>query len=357
MGLFDSILGKGKPDIGKLEKKGDIEGLLNAVKYPNYFLQNDAIYALGKIKYQDEEFERKVLDKLLLVMEQEKIIKGTFPPDESGFWYGSLCDCALTAISNNVDTLPDKAVEILIKDTKMSEPGNRKEAYRGLAFNYKKISDANKTRVFNTLQNGLKNETNCDVSSSISFSLSTWVYPELKQEDKINYYYPLLNGNDERARDEAASGLLEYCGIDGIYALNKALKSGDKNAYLSAAWGFAYDFKHHKKNMDNIQLKIALNETNLFFTNVVQKSELTSGINYFTWDLQWALNALEEIGDRSAIPALLELQKKVQEKYNKEGFRKEFIQTSTYGGTISSDSNIASVKRVVDSINKREPAT
>ena len=286
------------------------------------------LFTYGDYKISTGEFKKTVLDPLLSVMEQEKQIKGNFPPDESGFWYTSLCSAALTAISHNVDSLPDKAVEILMQDTKMSEPGNRKEAYHGLAFNYKKISDSNKEKVFTILQDGLKNETNFEVLSDISCSLSSWVYPTLKLEDKINYYYPLLGKYSQNARNAAVEGLLEHCGIDGVRTLTKALNSGNEKTYISAAWGFAYQLKHFKKSMDKNQLKMALKEANSIFVNIVQRSELESGANYFNEELTWALNALRENGDTSAIPVLLVLQKKVQEKFNEEGLRKEYVQTN-----------------------------
>ncbi len=175
----------------------------------------------------------------------------------------------------------------------------------------------------------------------------------LNLKDKIDHYYPILNNDNERIRNEAASCLLKHCGIDGARILIKALNNDNENAYFSAAWAFAYDLQNHKNGMDKNELKIVLNEANDIFIKVVQNSKLISGTLYFNKNLIWALNALREIGNPTAIPVLTILQNRVQEKFNKEGMRKEYIQTRDYGGTISSDSNIDEVKYVIESINGR----
>ena len=199
-----------------------------------------------------------------------------------------------------------------------------------------------------------KNEPNSDVLKTISYSSSTWVYPNLKLEDRITHYYSFLSDNDVNVRNDAASYLLKYCGIDGLRALIKALNSENKNAYLSAARALAYDLNNYTSNMDKNELKMALTDANKTFINVVQSSELLPGTIYFNEYVILALNALREIGDLSVMPALKKFQNRVQEKFNEEGLRTEYVQTRDYGGTISSDSNIAEVKDVIESIKTRE---
>lgn len=354
MGLFDGIFGGGKPNTKKMEKKRDIDGLIKALKYENYFVQSDAIDALRGIKYAPGEFDEKVLDHLLAVMKDEKNIPVKFPDDNSGFWYPSLCEKATHIILNNSST-PDKAIRILINNTRImkSQPENREDAYKILGSIFSDLSKDNNEKIFNIMTQGLENETNHDVKSMIEYELSRRIYPNLKLEDRINNYYSILHSYNEGSRNEAASCLLEHCGIDGVRALIKALKSDNENAYCSAAWAFSYALNRYEHDMDKNEFKMLLNDANEIFIKVIQNSELVYGINYFNKDLIWALNALRSIGDQSAIPALIDLQKRVTDKFNQEGMQIEHVQTRDYGGTISSDLNIAEVKGVIESINER----
>ncbi len=169
----------------------------------------------------------------------------------------------------------------------------------------------------------------------------------------LEQYYKKLGEGNTNTRCDAASDLLSEGGTEGVRYLVKALKSENENMYNAATWALTYEFNQYKKRMDKNDLQSLLNEIISILNSNVENAKMQSGVNYFDQRTIETLNTLREIGDRSSIPALSTLQIKVKEKLQKEGVRKEHIQTHDYGGTVSSDSNLTEVEDVIASINKR----
>jgi hypothetical protein len=175
-----------------------------------------------------------------------------------------------------------------------------------------------------------------------------------KNSPDLEQYYKNLGEENTNTRCDAASGLLREGGTDGVRYLVKALKSENKNMYNAATWALTYQLNQYKKKMDKNELQSLLNEIISILNSNIENVKMQAGVNYFDQKTIETLNALREIGNSSAIPALSELRNKVGKKFNEEGLRKEYVETQDYGGTISSDSNIAEVKDIIDAINRRE---
>ena len=145
---------------------------------------------------------------------------------------------------------------------------------------------------------------------------------------------------------------LARLGIEAVPILLKALKDDRKEVYDDATIGIIV-LMNESKDIDKERLREALKPATEYLINIVEGAEILTGGRSFDKHIAVAITTLETIGNPTAIPALEKILAKVQNKKRGKGVVREYVETESYAGYISTEDSIYHIESAIKNIRER----
>lgn len=376
-----------KPNVERLEEKRDVPGLLRALKHSDEEIAASAADALGRIGDSSavaplvaiimdrnaptrigaarslgrlRDF-RAVEPLIALLKDQDKLLRMAAAEalgsignpravkpliealaDMEVVWPSTPVRLsAVEALTRIGDT---RAVEPFIRQLRTPDPG--KSVHRAVIRALGAMGDPS---AIQPLTSALRDDYRY-VREDAAEALAKFGR-KLSLEDVLSNCYEVMRSDDERSRCDAASEILEKGGIEGLRLMLKALTGSNRYRYLAASWALTYDLNRYKGDAGDLAsvLRDAMPE----IIRRVQETKPQSGVNQIDEMAIRTLNLLELHGDASVLPALRSLLGQVKSQRDRDGYRKEYVQTASYGGWVDNDAAVKQIESVIGVIESR----